>query len=313
MNDEPVPLLDVYDRAWEDYGDVQMALRVVGGYLEDLSSSNGCIPWGDWFRPQSQAPLELLCKRLVLDDSQRYVHPYAWSSMAHWRVEMLLDPLIAPRLRSCVEDVPEKTWHDLFHLHGHTTALTLTRLLGPTKTEPGILEHTLMKRHKGIVLALHLGMFTNESLGSEQGLHGQSLDFWAKRVGVVASKEGWEAFCTMYPWAGPMLVHFGLQLSQPSPEFVPFIASWSQRYPLQSQALQTYLHAQGEFGERVQCLLQPTTNALAELQVRQQIINSLYPPAASITAFMDNYQRIFVHPMEASLDVELPCLELHSN
>lgn len=309
MSYESVPLLDVYDRAWEDYGNVQEALRVVGGYLEDLSATNGCIPWNEWFGPQSQAPMELLCKRLVLDDSQRYVHPYAWSSMAHWRVEMLLDPSIAPRLRSCAEDVPEKTWHDMFRLHGHDTALAFTRLLGPTTTEPGILEHTLMKRHKGIVLALHLGMFTDEALGREQGLHGQTLDFWAKRVATVACKDGWEAFCTMYPWAGPMLVQLGLQLSQPSPEFGPFIASWSHRYPLQSQALQTYLHARGELDERAQCSLQPTACALAEMQIRQQLMDSLYPPAASMAAFMDNYQRIFGHPMEAPLNVELPCLE----
>lgn len=310
MSHPSVPLLDIYERALEEHGNAQQALRVVGGYLEELSATHGCIPWSEWFGPQSQAPMELLCKRLVLDDSQSYAHPYAWSAMAHWRVEMLLDPSLAPRLRSCVEDVPEQTWHDLFRWHGHATALAFTRLLGPTDTEPGILEHTLIKGHKGIVLALHLGMFTNHELAWEQGLNGQPLHFWAKRMAMVARQEGWESFCTMYPWAGPMLVQRCLEMSQSDFDCEPFVHAWSAQYPQQAQALQTYLHASNQLNERVQRLMQPAALGLEDMQTRQRILDSLCPPAASMAAYMENYRSIFSTGVDKFMDVELPCLEL---
>ncbi len=303
------PLLDVYERAWDDHEDAQKALHVVGSYLEDLWSTHEYLPWNEWFNPQSQGPMELLCKRLVLDESQRYAHPHAWSSMAHWRTEMLFDPTVAPRLRSCVEDVPEQTWHDLFRLHGHGTALAFTRLLGPTDTEPGILEHTLIKQHKGIVLAMHLGMFTDHGLGREQGLHGQTLHFWAKRMAVVARKEGWDSFCTMYPWAGPILVQRCLEMSYSGFDCEPFVHSWSAQYPQQAQALQMYLHANNQLNARMQRLMQPAALGLEEMQARQRLLDSLCSPAASIAAYMENYRSIFSTGVEKTVDVELPCLE----
>ena len=313
MSCNPLHLLDVYDCAWTDHEDAQTALKVVGSYLEQFSSTNGHIPWQAWFNPRTQVSMELLCRRLVLDDSQRYAHAHASSSMGHWRAEMLLDCTLAQRLRPCAEDVPEQTWHDLFRLHGRETALVFTRQLLPTDSEHGILEQALIKQHKSIVLALHLGMFTDNDLGSEQGLHGQSLTFWAKRMAVVAGKDGWTSFCAMYPWAGPILVHRCLNLAQLPSDCAPFISLWSRDYSLQAQALQTYLHSRGELYSYARHLLLPATVDVEDLTARQQLMESMYPQANGIAAYMENYQSIFATSMTEAMGVELPCLEPYSN
>ena len=117
----------------------------------------------------------------------------------------------------------------------------------------------------------------------------------------------------MYPWAGPILVHRCLNLAQLPSDCAPFISLWSRDYPLQAQALQTYLHSRGELYSYARQLLLPATVDVEDLTARQQLMASIYPQADDISAYMENYQSICATSMTEAMEVELPGLEPYSN
>lgn len=300
--------LDVYETAVEDHENPEDALGTLVHYMEDLAVETVPLPWGEWFEREDKAELEQLCKRVL----QNFYHsdelaPF-WVSLGYWARKSLLEKSVVQMVYKDGAKMPEQTWHALVDNHGKDTVLELVDAVSAlaAKDSMPFLDSSLIKSGPLIALPLRLGMMHNPELAQTYGLHGHSMGFWAKLV-AAGGPQSWKTFCTMYPWESPGLVHTILKTVNLSEVRYEFLKDWAQRYPEQHQALQAFMEAT----ESPQLFRLPSEGRLdkATVDVRQSLLNGLYPSTPTLSTYIEQYRSLF-GGVAPTLSLALPELNL---
>lgn len=299
--------LDVYQTALNDHEHVEDALGTVVHYLEDLATENEVLPWGKWFTREDRDDLQELCQRAL----QQFYHTdelrQFWPSISYWsKAALFEEPTLSMMLRNGC-DMPECTWHALVSNHGVSTTLELLAEVDAIPRTEAFLDKILTTPGPLLALPLLTGMFEDNSLAKPYGLHGHTLDFWARWVGRGSEAPSRDLFCARYPWLGPQLIHEMIATRQSSNDRSHSMQAWAQAYPLQSQALHGFMYSSksGHLGSFIK-----TVNAEESLvQERQRLLDGLYPPTEKMAIYIEQYRSLF-DGAQPTMVLHLPELNL---